>query len=168
MATVDNTVVLDLGSDTIKAGYAANVPSDDEPRVVTPCCVEVNERDGHPHAANGVASTSGGERSNGEAAGAVARPFRRPVVNARVVDADALEAVLHYTLYELLGWQYGEEGGLMVAEPLFTPKAEREQLVHLLFEVRSPRRAGGQGDRVPQHVLEEVLGLDAWESGGKG
>ena len=34
-----------------------------------------------------------------------------------------------------LGWVKGEEGNLLLAEPLFTAKADREKLTQLAFEV---------------------------------
>ena len=34
-----------------------------------------------------------------------------------------------------LGWVMGEEGNLLLAEPLFTAKADREKLTQLAFEV---------------------------------
>lgn len=33
------------------------------------------------------------------------------------------------------GWPVGEEGNLLVAEPLFTGRTDREQLAQLAFEV---------------------------------
>eukprot|EP00877_Chromochloris_zofingiensis_P003743 jgi/Chrzof1/1336/Cz10g03130.t1 len=118
---MDNTIVIDYGTETLKAGYANNVPSDDEPRIVTPTCVEVYQ--GRP--ANGigseVASTSG--------------QIHCPVQAGHIVNFDELESLVYYAVYELLGWRFGEEGSMVIAEPLFTSKAEREQLTQLLFEV---------------------------------
>ena len=36
---MDNVVVLDCGSDTFKAGYTNNFPSEDEPRTVRPAAL---------------------------------------------------------------------------------------------------------------------------------
>lgn len=39
---MDNTIVLDCGSDTFKAGYTHDFPSEEEPRVVQHCEVGVS------------------------------------------------------------------------------------------------------------------------------
>ena len=39
-----------------------------------------------------------------------------------VASFDALEAVLEYVLYDQLGWEYGDEGNVLLAEPLMTSK----------------------------------------------
>ncbi len=127
---MDNTVALDLGSDTLKAGYAANLPSNDEPRVVTPCCVEV--RGSNAALPNG--GTAGASSSDLEGAEAAAQLRRHPVRQGQIEDFDGVEALLHYVLYELLGWPRGDEGSVIVSEPLFTSRASREQLTQLLFE----------------------------------
>lgn len=126
------TVVLDIGSLTTKAGFAASIPSDDEPRVVTPSRVHVLP--------TGVAGGGGGANGN---SGLTAQqlqqyPFRRAFDGGRLADADALESVLHYVLYELVGWQPGREGPLVLVEPGGgLPRRDREALVQLLFEVFS-------------------------------
>jgi actin-related protein 7 len=105
---MDNPVVLDYGSESIKAGYAINVPSEEEPRLVLPSWVEISSPSG---------------------------PQARKIVQAgRIVDFDGLESILYHILYNRLGWVIGDEGSLLIAEPLFTPKQDREQLTQLLFE----------------------------------
>jgi actin-related protein 7 len=42
--------------------------------------------------------------------------------------------MLHYLLYDQLGWEKGEEGSVLFVEPLFVGKSEREQLTQLMFE----------------------------------
>lgn len=118
-----SVVVLDYGSHTFKAGYAHSFPTDEEPRVVTPNLVE-------------VASAS-------EVPGAeFPHPFRSslPGKNAavrqgQIQNHDQFEAILHHILYHDLAWQQGSEGSIVVAEPLFTSRPDRELLAQLLFEV---------------------------------
>lgn len=107
---MDSIVCLDYGSHTIKAGVATNIPSADDPRVVTPSAVVVT-------ATNGTHDT------------------RRPINAGAITDSQGFERLLNYILYELLGRVYGEEGPLLVGEPLFAPKRDRELLAHLAFEV---------------------------------
>lgn len=145
-AAMDNPVVMDYGSDTLKAGYSDNMISPDEPCVRTPCAVYVHEN-GMPHQANG----HGGGSSTYD------RPPSRPVAHGRVVDFDQLESLMHYALYELLGWQVGGEGALVVAEPVLTSRPDRELLCQLLFEVFNVAGAYWQ-----------VRGRGAKERGGGG
>jgi actin-related protein len=125
------TVVLDLGSLTTKAGFAASIPSDDEPRVVTPSRVHVL-----PTALAATAAANGVSADAGLPRGQLARyPLRDAFAGGRLADADALESVLHYVLYELVGWQPGREGPLVLVEPgAGLPRRDREALVRLLFE----------------------------------
>ena len=105
---MENTIVLDYGSESIKAGLAANVPSEEEPRIVAPSCVEISSPEGPQ--------------------------VQRIVQAGRIVHFDGLESILYDVLYNRLGWIIGDEGSLLIAEPLFTPKQDREQLTQLLFE----------------------------------
>ncbi|XVF73629.1 hypothetical protein PTKIN_Ptkin12aG0217400 [Pterospermum kingtungense] len=57
-----------------------------------------------------------------------------PVVRGFIRDWDAMEDLLHHVLYSGLGWEVGNEGQILFTDPLYTPKALREQLVQLLFE----------------------------------
>ncbi|KAL9162768.1 hypothetical protein ABFS82_07G115300 [Erythranthe guttata] len=45
-----------------------------------------------------------------------------------------MEDLLRHVLYTGLGWEIGNEGQILFANPLATPKAVREQLVQLMFE----------------------------------
>ncbi|KAF8059415.1 ARP7 [Scenedesmus sp. PABB004] len=103
--STENPVVIDLGSESIKAGYAHAVPSEGEPRIVTPSLVAV----------------AGGRR-------------RRVIERGAVADWDGLDATLHHLLYEQLGWAPGSEGAALFVEPLLVGKAQREGLAQLMFE----------------------------------
>jgi actin-related protein 7 len=113
--TTENPVVIDLGSESIKAGYASQVPSEHEPRIVTPSLVTVNAR--------GVRTDPSAQQQH-----------HRVIDRGFIANWDHLEAMLHYLFYEQLGWVIGEEGSALFVEPLFVGKSEREQLVQLLFE----------------------------------
>ncbi|EXB40949.1 hypothetical protein L484_020682 [Morus notabilis] len=58
-----------------------------------------------------------------------------PVVRGYIRDWDAMEDLLHHVLYTGLGWEIGNEGQILFTDPLSTPKAVREQLVQLMFEM---------------------------------
>lgn len=45
-----------------------------------------------------------------------------PVVRGFIRDWDAMEDLLRHVLYIDLGWEVGDEGQILFAEPLFTPK----------------------------------------------
>ncbi len=110
---MENIVVLDCGTRTFRAGYAGFFPSEEEPRVRASNAVEDHSRlaaDGSPH-------------------------VLRPVQRGEIVDMDSLEALMHHTLYDVLGWELGQEGGIVVAEPLLMSKRCREQMAQLMFEV---------------------------------
>jgi actin-related protein 7 len=114
---MDSVVVLDPGSHTLKAGYAYAFPSAEEPRVVTPTAVEV---------LGGGAQAAGGR-------GGV--EVRHPVRGGQIEDWDGLESLIHYSLYDLLGWAIGDEGAVVMAEPLLTGRSDREHMAQLMFEV---------------------------------
>lgn len=45
-----------------------------------------------------------------------------PVVRGFIKDWDAMEDLLHHVLYNGLGWEIGNEGPILFADPLLTPK----------------------------------------------
>mmetsp|Transcript_15911 Transcript_15911/g.34353 ORF Transcript_15911/g.34353 Transcript_15911/m.34353 type:complete len:377 (+) Transcript_15911:10-1140(+) len=118
MADQHNIVVLDYGSKTFKAGFAYSFPSEDEPRVVTPTAVEVTQPPNKQDAA-----------SDGH------YDVHFPVHRGQIQNFDELESLIQYTLYELLGWERGDEGNVVISEPVLTSRADREQLSQLMFEV---------------------------------
>lgn len=110
------TVVLDGGSESMRAGYAN---PEAPPPVVTPTAVRVL----------GEGEQAGSDLGD-PYAGGLARCYER----GRVADADALEAVWHHVLYEQLGWVHGEEGLVLLSEPALTGRLARERACQVLFE----------------------------------
>ena len=113
------TVVVDYGSDALKAGRARDVPSEGALSCVTPALVEVRS----PRHASLAAPPDGG-----------AWPRVPAVKGGRVADIDALEALLHHALYGRLRWAPGREDCLVVVEPVLAGRAEREAVARLAFE----------------------------------
>ncbi|EFN58172.1 hypothetical protein CHLNCDRAFT_20388, partial [Chlorella variabilis] len=58
-----------------------------------------------------------------------------PLEKGTISDWDVLEACLDHVLYERIGWRRGHEGGMLLAEPNFASRDERERLCQLMFEV---------------------------------
>ncbi|WJZ85822.1 hypothetical protein VitviT2T_005339 [Vitis vinifera] len=58
-----------------------------------------------------------------------------PVVRGLIRDWDTMEDLLNHVLYTGLRWEMGNEGHILFTDPLSTPKAFREQLVQLMFEI---------------------------------
>lgn len=106
-------VVVDAGSKLLKAGIAL---PDQAPALVMPSKMKTEVEDSQL------------------ADGAVVEEVVQPVVRGFVKDWDAMEDLLHYVLYRNIGWEMGDEGQILFTEPLFTPKALREQLAQLMFE----------------------------------
>ena len=42
-----------------------------------------------------------------------------------------MEELLYSVLYDELGWRAGQEGSVMLAEPILTPRADREKLAQV-------------------------------------
>ncbi|GBF97694.1 hypothetical protein Rsub_09752 [Raphidocelis subcapitata] len=113
------TVVLDYGSDTLKAGRARDVPSERGLSCATPAAVEARD----PARADDAAGPGGAPW-----------PRREAVRGGRIVDFDAFESLLHHVLYDRMGWRPGREDCLVVVEPVLAGRAERERLAQLAFE----------------------------------
>lgn len=111
----NNPTVIDLGSESIKAGFASHVPDAEEPRIITPSLVNMHPR--------GTKATDG-------TGGRIVRFVQRGTVSS----LECLDSMLHYLLYEQLGWEKGDEGSVLFVEPLFVGKQEREMLTQLMFE----------------------------------
>ena len=57
-----------------------------------------------------------------------------PILRGEVVDWEGLESIWEYILYDQIGWIYGEEGGLLMTEPMLTPKDVKEKVAQIAFE----------------------------------
>lgn len=104
-------VVLDIGSQRFKAGFALTFPSEDEPRVDRPSMVEEHRP--------------------------LTTPILHPVVDrGQIVSSEGLETLIYHSLYESLGWPLGGEGGnVVISEAMLSSRADREMLTQLMFEV---------------------------------
>lgn len=45
-----------------------------------------------------------------------------PIARGFISDWDAMEDLLHHLVYNSLGWEIGNEGHILFADPLLTPK----------------------------------------------
>ncbi|PIA48987.1 hypothetical protein AQUCO_01300093v1 [Aquilegia coerulea] len=106
-------VVVDAGSKLLKAGFA--IP-DQAPTMIIPTQMKRILDDG-------LTDNSSLEEITVD-----------PVVRGFVKDWDAMEDLLHHVLYTGLGWEIGNEGQILMTDPLSTPKAVREHMVQLMFE----------------------------------
>lgn len=107
-------VVVDAGSKLLKAGFA--IP-DQPPSVIMPSqmkCVPEDESLDDSALSEDVTVD--------------------PIVRGFISDWDAMEDLFHHLVYSSLGWEIGNEGHILFADPLLTPKAVREQLVQVMFE----------------------------------
>lgn len=107
---MDSIICIDYGSQTIKGGLATNIPTEEDPRVVTPSAVGVPTLDG-------------------------SADIQHPIQQGTIKDDHQFERLLNYVIYDLLDRPYGGEGSAVIAEPLFAPKRDRELITQLMFEV---------------------------------
>lgn len=117
-------VVLEHGSAQIRAGYAN--PDNDPPLVFSSAACQVDSVGKPMQPSHGPAN---GQPARLPEAGAV-----HPVQRGVIVDWDVMEDLWRYILYNQVGWELGNEGQILIAEPTFTSKATRERLVQLMFE----------------------------------
>ncbi|GAU12637.1 hypothetical protein TSUD_121280 [Trifolium subterraneum] len=111
--------VIDAGSSLLKAGFA--IP-DQTPAMIIPSQMKR------------MVDDKGSADDNGNGQLVVDDIAVEPVVRGYVRDWDAMEDLLNYVLYSGLGWEIGNEGQILFTDPLCTPKANKEQLVQLMFE----------------------------------
>jgi hypothetical protein len=57
--------------------------------------------------------------------------FIYPVQRAEIQDWEQVECVLHHTLYDLLKWEFDNEGNVMMVEPMFTSRKDREAMTQV-------------------------------------
>ena len=117
-----SVVVIDVGSYETKAGWAN--PEKDPP-VVTPTAVRVRD--------------AGGDEGRPSVSGETHRPVQRRVVR----NWDEVEALWNYVLYDQLAWVAGEEGSVLVAEPLFNSRVSRATCGNRPDVIQWPERAHG-------------------------
>ncbi|GIL49443.1 hypothetical protein Vafri_5773 [Volvox africanus] len=115
----DSIAVLDYGSRWLKAGWAYNFPTDEEPRIMTPSAVLVDQ-EGFTGAMTDSSSSS---------------ELHRPIRAGKITSWEEFESLAYYVLYDLLGWELGNEGNILLCEPLLTGRPDRETMTQLMFEV---------------------------------
>eukprot|EP00249_Psilotum_nudum_P014197 c24714_g1_i2 orf=218-1315(+) len=108
--------VLDVGTKLVKAGFA--YPDQDPSIVLSTAMVKVKADD---------FEVGNDEEFSME-------DVVNPVVRGTIRDWDAMEDLWRYVFYTGLGWEAGNEGQLLIAEPLLTPKILREKMVQIMFE----------------------------------
>lgn len=111
---MSSTIVVDLGSNAVKCGLAHTYLTDTQPAVVTSSRL------------SSAAEPPGGQQSLGSI---------EVIREGQIADWAGLERILYDAVYMQLGWEKGEEGHLLIAEPLCTSREDREQLAQLAFEV---------------------------------
>ncbi|EEH55496.1 actin superfamily [Micromonas pusilla CCMP1545] len=150
-----SAIVVDLGSSTVKAGYAG----EDTPKAVFPSAVGWLERGGDVEMKEAKGSKRGSKSKGaaGDAAAAAAddgatkeyyvgdMSYRRDGMemcspfdeNGLLEDWDVVEAIWEHTLKKRLVVEPNEHPILM-GEPAHTTREKREKMVELLFEKHNP------------------------------
>eukprot|EP01018_Ginkgo_biloba_P012678 Gb_09583 [translate_table: standard] len=80
-----------------------------------------------------------------------------PIVRGVIEDWDVMENLLNYVFYIGLGWKVGNEGQVLYADPLLTPKGIREQLVQLMIEMFNMRGLCASEQVVDQRDTQPVI-----------
>ncbi|CAL9778548.1 unnamed protein product [Musa acuminata subsp. burmannicoides] len=119
-------VVVDAGSKLLKAGFAS---PDQDPALIMPTKMKRVVEDGE-----------GGDASM------IEEVTVDPVVRGFIRDWDSMEDLLRHVLYTDLGWEVGDEGQILFAEPLFTPKAISFSNLY-----------------APEHLIINVKDAERWE-----
>lgn len=101
-------ITVDLGSNQLRAGWASTFTQPNEPRLSQPSYV-----------------IDQSEENNA---------YSRVIEQGRITNFNGLENLLHACFYTGLGWTPGQEGYLVIAEPVGTSKLDRERLVQMAFE----------------------------------
>jgi len=60
--------------------------------------------------------------------------FSYPIEKGTINDIDGVEAIIKQILYYYSGWKYGEEGNVVMVEPVLNSRLTRERLTQLMFE----------------------------------
>eukprot|EP00887_Chlorella_sp_A99_P002053 scaffold18.g2053.t1 len=117
---MDRAVVLELGSGHLRAGSPHFFPSENEPFVVTE--------------AAGTVGPAGADENGAAVGPSSSGRTVHPIVRGEIRDWEVLETLMDRVLYDRMGWARGAEGALLVAEPPFTSRDDRERLCQLAFE----------------------------------
>ncbi|GAB4819418.1 hypothetical protein N2152v2_006464 [Parachlorella kessleri] len=132
-----NAVVIDIGTHSVKAGYAG----EDTPKLLFPSAVGCTSRDG------GAAPAADSMEVDGQLqpgrqfyVGTHALSFRRdhmevvsPFKDGSYHDWDAVEAIYDHTLRDQMRLRT-QEHPVMLAEPSYNSREAREKMVQLMFE----------------------------------
>ena len=124
----EQALVIDNGSDTIKAGFGG----DDEPRAVFPCIV------GHMRYNQRVAGNVGnGQTGTYIGDEAVAKhdklTLKYPIERGSVTNWADMEKIWHHTFYNVLRVP-PEENQVLLTEAPLNSKANREKMTKIMFE----------------------------------
>ena len=132
-----SAIVLDLGSHSVKAGYAGQ----DTPQCVFPSSVGTTAKSG-----NDMDTSDGGKNSSKTKDYYVDNMgFRRDGMevespfgeNGLIEDWDAVEAIWEYAFKKRLTIQT-DEHPMLLSEPVHTTDAVREKMVEIMFEKHAP------------------------------
>ncbi|GBG62074.1 hypothetical protein CBR_g28550 [Chara braunii] len=86
---------------------------------------------GNGHLTADVAAVAGGAVGLSSLGSSVIYPIERGIIK----NWEAMEDLWHHIFYSNKQfWEVGQEGQLLIAEPLFTPKAAREKMAQVMFE----------------------------------
>eukprot|EP00029_Vermamoeba_vermiformis_P001960 TRINITY_DN1222_c1_g1_i1.p1 TRINITY_DN1222_c1_g1~~TRINITY_DN1222_c1_g1_i1.p1 ORF type:complete len:375 (-),score=70.72 TRINITY_DN1222_c1_g1_i1:70-1194(-) len=125
----NNTIVIDNGSGSIKAGFAG----DDAPRAAFPNIVgrprQIAVMVGLGHRDSYV----GDEANSQRGLSSISYPIKHGIVQ----NWDDMEKMWHHTFYNELRVA-PEERAIIITEPVLNPKANREKTAQILFETFSP------------------------------
>uniref|UniRef100_A0A7S3PHA8 Actin n=1 Tax=Aplanochytrium stocchinoi TaxID=215587 RepID=A0A7S3PHA8_9STRA len=121
----DATLVIDCGSGTIRAGFAGY----DTPTVIFPSIIAVADIDTY-YVGDHARTFSRGSGARNNPSCTINHPIQRGVVT----DWDLMEKIFCHTFYRELRVA-PEEHSILLTEPPLNPRAARERLTRIMFEV---------------------------------